>query len=57
MNIDKIESIADKMTSVAMTEIYGSEFTECEDITEHEGMSKMWDELNEECFALLVAIL
>lgn len=47
------ENFADKLTSMAMTEIFGKRFTETEDITEDYEMSREWDRLNDEFYHMI----
>lgn len=42
MNENKLELIADNLTDVVMTRIYGQEYLNCEDITENKEMSDEW---------------
>ena len=57
MNDDKLQLIADKLTDIAMEQIFGQEYINCEDITENDEMSREWEYLNENFFELLASEL
>lgn len=53
MNDDKLQMIADKLTDIAMEQIFGQKYIDCNDITENNEMSREWEYLNENFFELL----
>ena len=55
MNDDKLQLIADKLTDIAMEQIFGQEYINCEDITENDEMSREWEYLNDNFFELLIS--
>jgi hypothetical protein len=50
---DKIQELADNLTSSIMSYVYGERFDNADDITEDEELNKAWEYINEECFGQL----
>lgn len=47
MTEDKLQKIADDITSAVMTHLYGDRFSTTDDITTDDELSDEWDSLNE----------
>lgn len=53
----KVEALADEFTNKAMTEEYGSRFTELENLEDDEELSQMWEELNSGFYLIMHNLL
>lgn len=50
---DKIQELADNLTSSIMSYVYGERFDNSDDITEDEELDKAWEYINERCHGQL----
>lgn len=46
MNESKMQALADEFTAKVMTELYGSRFTELDNLEDDKELSEVWDEYN-----------
>ena len=49
----QIEALADDFTARAMTKIYGSRYTELDNIEDDEELSEAWNSLNENFYTAM----
>jgi len=47
------QDLADKLTSITLTELYGERFTNLEDVEEDEQLNREWEYLNEKFYDTL----
>ena len=52
---EKLQKMADKLTSIIMSYVYGERFDKSDDITEDEELNKAWEFFNEATFGSLWA--
>ena len=49
----KLQKMADELTSIIMSYVYGERFDKADDITEDEELSKAWDFINQTTYGSL----
>lgn len=52
---EKLQKMADELTSIIMSYVYGERFDKADDITEDEELNKAWEFFNETTFGSLWA--
>ena len=52
---EKLQRMADELTSIIMSYVYGERFDKADDITEDEELSEAWEFINETTFGSLWA--